>query len=81
MVEFVKTADFLKSKKDESAAPDGGDAFSELLKIDGCQIAAGVIDFLSKAIVNLADGANCDEWHKITPNLEIYVTIKNRKEK
>lgn len=74
MVETIKIADFLKNKKDETA----GGRLEYLLINDGLDIAGGTLDFFSGAFVDLADGASCAEWHRITPNLEIWVTIKRR---
>lgn len=78
MAEFVKITDFLNSKKDEIAAPCGIGDFYNLLKVDGHELAAGAFDFLAGAIVDIADGAKCAEWHKITPHLEVFLTIKKR---
>lgn len=74
MVEIINNADFLKNKKDETAAG----RLDNLLRNNGREIAGGVLDFFGGAFVDIADGASCAEWHRITPDLEIWVTLKRR---
>lgn len=75
MVETFNLADFLQRKKDVT----GDGRLENLLKADGRELAGGTIDFFADAFVDIADGAECAEWHKITPHLEVFITVKRRK--
>ena len=59
-----------KAKREEKTAE-----LFKLLESDGSDVAKSMIDFLSKAFVDIADGAQCLEWEKETENLEIYLNF------
>ena len=84
MAEMIKLKDFLKpsfeaiEKEKQQKEAESVKSLVELLKIDGAPIANSLIEFLAGAFVDIADGATCVEWEKLTENLEIYLNIKKR---
>ena len=76
--EFLKPSyEAIEKEKKAKKAEKTAELF-ELLESDGADVAKSLIDFLSKAFIDIADGAQCLEWEKETENLEIYLNIKRK---
>ena len=88
MADIVKLQDFLKpsyeaiekekKEKEKEQKMDSLLKFFDLLELDGRDLAKSIIDFLSDAFVDLADGAKCLEWEKETENLNVFLIIKRK---
>lgn len=84
MAQVIKLKDFLKpsyeaiKRENMLKMVENTQKLFSMLEMDGTDVAKELIDFLSKAFVDIADGATCCEYENKFCNLEIYVNIKKR---